>query len=52
MKRTIDKLIILISAKNKKQVKRDATEPDPFFILPILNNVIKNKLNFLVIFCN
>ena len=42
----------LINNKNRLHVISEAIVPGAYFILPILKNVRKNKLNFLIILCN
>ena len=42
---------MVISNKNKRHVTKEATIPGAYFIFSIINNVRKNKLNFLIIFC-
>ena len=41
----------IISNKNNKQEANEANVPGAYFIFPIIKNVRKNKLNFLIIFC-
>ena len=38
--------------KNKRHVTKEANVPGAYFIFPIIKNVRKNKLNFLIIFNN
>jgi len=45
-------LVILTKNKNKQQVTKEANVPGACFIFPIIKNVRKNKLNFLIIFSN
>ena len=44
--------IKLISIKKRKHAAKEANVPGAYFIFPIIKNVRKNKLNFLIIFCN
>ena len=48
----IEILKILANTKNNKHVIKEAIVPGMYFIFPILKNVRKNKLNFLIIICN
>ena len=52
MKNKTDILKILINNKNNKHVIKEAAVPGAYLIFPTLKNVIKNKLNFLIIFDN
>ena len=49
---TAIKLKMLIKNKNKMHAKKEAIVPGAYFIFPIIKNVKKNKLNFLIIFNN